>query len=403
MTAAGGTRRVVVLQRIVPHYRCAFFDRLASRLARERIDLTVVAGQPRPGEGFDDCRDAVACVRTAPNRYLPGGLYLQAAGPHLRGADLIVLEHASAPLLNHLVLTRRASLGRPPQLAFWGHGADLNRPARASSVSAWLKRGTARLADHWFAYTALSRSLLLGMGVPDARITVVNNSHDVAGAVTARDLPAPERARLRAAHGLGPGPLAVFCSRLYPGKRLDFLLDAVALARASAPELRLLVVGDGELAPWLAARAASEPWLVPVGARYGAEKQRLLAAADFMVMPAWIGLSVLDAFAAGLPVVTVAGNRHSPEIAYLEDGHNARITAPAVSDYAAALVDVATRPDLAARLAAGATTSASAYSLDEMCERFAEGVERCVNHRLSAAGKKGSACSAMSQVHGQLS
>jgi len=379
MTAAGGLRRVVIVQRIVPHYRCAFFDGLAARLARERIDLIVVAGQPRPGEGFDDCRDAVTCVRTAANRYLPGGLYLQAAGPHLRGADLVILEHASAPLLNHLLVARRALLGRSPRLAFWGHGADLNRPASGIAASASLKRRTARLADHWFAYTALSRVLLLGMGVPDARITVVNNSQETTGAVPACAISAVERQALRAAHGLSPGPCAVFCSRLYPGKRLDFLLDAMALARASVPDLQLLIIGDGEERPRLAARAASESWIVPVGARYGTEKQRLLAAADFMVMPAWVGLSVLDAFAAGLPVVTVAGNRHSPEIAYLEDGANARISGPSIADYASALAGLATRPEFRHRLAAGALASASVYSLDEMCERFATGVGRALD------------------------
>jgi hypothetical protein len=45
-----------------------------------------------------------------------------------------------------------------------------------------------------------------------------------------------------------------------------------------------------------------------------------------MLMPAHMGLSVLDAFAASLPVITTRHNNHSPEFAYVKDGRNALLS-----------------------------------------------------------------------------
>ncbi len=385
--------QVAIVQRVVPHYRVEFFNRLAETLTVAGVDLRVIAGQPVADEGFGDSRASVSCIRPVRNRYLPLGAYLQPLTAHLRGVDLVILEHANAPLMNHLLVCRRAS-GARPRLAFWGHGGNLNR-ASVAPATAWLKRRSAQAVDHWFAYTELTQSILTGYGIKDADITVVNNSQATNGAISSRTLPAAERLAVRATVGLGSGPCAVFCGRLYPGKSLEFLVDAVRTTRASVPDLQLLVIGDGELRGWLNEAATTQPWLVPVGARYGAEKYRLLAAADFMVMPSWVGLSVLDAFASGLPVATVAGNRHSPEIAYLEDGRNARITGPSVTDYAAALVELASQPDLAAALSAGALKSARVFSLDAMCSRFSEGIRKVLAGPLAVGAGSSHAGSAL--------
>lgn len=374
LRAASGRRRVVIVQRLVPHYRVALFERLAERLAGDGIELRVVAGQPRDGEAFEDCRDRLACVVPIENRYLRGGFYLQPVLDLCREADLVIIEHAVAPLANHLLLWRRALGRQRPKLAFWGHGDDLQRNGWAATLRRPLKRLYARLPDHWFAYTELSRSLLHDAGVPDERITVVNNSIDLSGAVARQDLSPDERMAIRRSVGLGPGPCAVFCSRLRPGKGLEFLIEACRQARRAVPDLQLLVIGDGPLESWLCDEAKRDPSLVLAGARYGVAKARLLASADFMAMPQELGLSILDAFAAGLPVLTVRNNQHGPEVVYLEHHVNALLTERTTKAFAEGMMRLALSSDQIDCMSQAAVRSSCHYSLDKMVLVFSSGI-----------------------------
>jgi len=64
-------------------------------------------------------------------------------------------------------------------------------------------------------------------------------------------------ARFRAEAGAGPADiLAVFTGRLVPIKRVDVLLEAVAIAQADGARLRVAIVGDGELRGALEQRAS---------------------------------------------------------------------------------------------------------------------------------------------------
>src|SRR5262249_60679518 len=108
------------------------------------------------------------------------------------------------------LLARRLRLCGP-KIAFWGHGADL-QSRRKNGVAQALKRAPLRRADFWFAYTELSRRLLLGNGYPDKLITVLNNSQDVSAIADEF-----RRAHPGAAKGFGDAatrtPTAVFCAR----------------------------------------------------------------------------------------------------------------------------------------------------------------------------------------------
>ena len=118
------------------------------------------------------------------------------------------------------------------------------------------------------------------------------------------------RARLRAAHGIGPDTFVVGAlGRTEPGKGLDVLIEA--FARARLPDTRLVIVGQGTAWKTLRRQAGSNV-LMP---GFAERPQDWLAAFDGFVSAARsepFGLVLLEAMEAGLPILASAteGARH---------------------------------------------------------------------------------------------
>lgn len=105
----------------------------------------------------------------------------------------------------------------------------------------------------------------------------------------------------------------VFLSRCHPKKGLHDLVSVLPdVVRSAGGKVRLFIVGSGEpgySAP-LMAQTASWPELVRAewcGAVWGDAKWRYLVAADLLCLPTYsenFGLAILEALAAGTPVLT---------------------------------------------------------------------------------------------------
>lgn len=111
-----------------------------------------------------------------------------------------------------------------------------------------------------------------------------------------------------AAHLLPPsaGKYLLYFGRLIEEKGVDKLLDAAALA----PDVPVVVVGDGPDYAALKARAESLPNVRVVGPAWGNDLKHWLAGARAVVVPSlWhenFPYVILQAFAAGLPVIGAA-------------------------------------------------------------------------------------------------
>jgi glycosyltransferase involved in cell wall biosynthesis len=264
-------------------------------------------------------------------------------------------------------------------VAFWGHGRNLQSTAPTGLRERW-KRWFVNRVDWWFAYTDSTRSLLRSDGFPDERITVLNNAID--NDRFAQDLAAVDDTRMRSCLerlGAQPGaPIGMYCGSLYPDKRLDLLVAAADLVHGQRPDFRLLVIGDGPSRSYLTEAAAARPWLICVGVQRGTDKAAWFRVANAYLSPGAVGLHVLDAFCAGLPMITTRDARHGPEIAYLEPERNGFVVdanAQAIAEsYLALLRDAA----LLARVRSAAADDARRYTLDAMVRNFVAGIERCL-------------------------
>lgn len=368
-------RRVCIVQRIVPHYRVSFFQALHRELANTGIDLELIHGQESPGtvprgEFLDE-----HWASRVNNRYIRVAsqelVWQPASVRTLVGADLVIVEHANRLLLNYPLLAAR---GAKRRVAFWGHGANF-QSASQDSAAETLKRNLARSADWWFAYTNRGAELVESYGFPRDRVTVVNNSIDSRGIARAIDrVSHAQREDLRTRLALDGRRVAIYCGRLIDEKRLDLLWSTALEIHRRHPDFSLIVIGDGPHEAEAQRMAASHEWVHYVGALSGDAVAPYFAVSDFVLMPGLVGLVVVDAFAAGLPLVTSHIETHSPEIEYLEPGVNGLIANPDPEALAAVCVEMFQTPGMLEKLRAGCLDSARVYTLEAMVERFAGGV-----------------------------
>jgi glycosyltransferase involved in cell wall biosynthesis len=114
------------------------------------------------------------------------------------------------------------------------------------------------------------------------------------------------------------------------------------------------------------------------GARFGRDKALLLRLAQLWLNPGLVGLGILDAFCAGLPLLTTDLPLHSPEIDYLEAGRNGLMVSPDGTAFAAAIDGLLDEPLRLTLLQAGAVASSQRYSIEAMADNFATGVRQCL-------------------------
>ena len=181
-------------------------------------------------------------------------------------------------------------------------GSRLASAAVATMIALHRARGTwMNDVDLYIALTEFARSRFIAGGLPAERIVVKPNFVH----------PDP---------GLGDasGNFALFVGRLVPEKGIRTLIDAW---QRIGPNFPLRIVGDGPLAPQVAAAAAQCPWITWLGRRPRAEVLTLMRAATLLIFPStWyegFGMTVAEALAVGLPVV---GSRVGGMAALIDDG-----------------------------------------------------------------------------------
>jgi glycosyltransferase involved in cell wall biosynthesis len=157
---------------------------------------------------------------------------------------------------------------------------------------------------------------------------------------------------------------AIIIGRLISNKGTLHALDAVAKARATGRDVRLVVVGDGPLEGAVTRRAASSELAgaVQLVGRVD-DVDRWLLGADVALRPSYtegLSLAVLEALASGVPVIctNVSGNTE-----VVSDGVNGRVVAVGDADAMCdALVELHDDRAMLHRMSEAAVRTAAPYS-----------------------------------------
>jgi glycosyltransferase involved in cell wall biosynthesis len=278
--------------------------------------------------------DVIDCSATP---YLP--LYSAALARRISGGRLVVTWHE-----------------------FWGSHWDDYLPHRrlVARLARAVESGGRRVGD---SVVAVSDFTARAMGMADdPRLTVAANGVDIEAIASAEPIPG--------------GAEIVYVGRLIDEKRVDLLLDAVALLRRQGMEARCAIVGDGPERPTLEARAA-ELSLTEAGVRFHgrvpeADVARHLRAARIVVMPSLregYGLVVAEAQAAGAVPVVVRGP-YSAATELIRDGVDGLVVDATAEALAAGIGVLLSDPARRQRMAVAAREAGTGRSWNAVAERM---------------------------------
>jgi glycosyltransferase involved in cell wall biosynthesis len=265
--------------------------------------------------------------------------------------------------------------------------ASMARHARRKRVAYWLtERRNLAGATLLHATSPPEAQTLERYRLGVSIVTVPNG-------VDERNGEARERGDFRCRWGLGDAPLIAFLGRIHPIKRLDLLAKAFECVLAEQRGARLVLAGpdDGghrqRLEPIFGEFGQAVRWVGELGEE---EKWTLLTDADALVMCSdseSFGTSVVEALAAGLPVV-VTQTCPWPEVQTVGCGFWVPQSADAI---AAALLQILRDPVAARRMgASGRALVRDKYSWDSIGRTMADVYRAAVWRRPAGEHHRGS-------------
>jgi len=293
------TRVFLIHQNSVQHYRVPIYNYLHKFLSQHGFALSIVSEGIQQGNStnvefpFLKVPLKFHSLRKLISDYDPRIviLFVNLNNPYL------------FPIIFYLKFSRR-------KIVYWGHGIDLqDKEARIKRVL--------YSAEHFLSDALILYAEHLKKNISQRhknKIFVANNTLYFGD----RGEKAVDRKAILAKYGIVTEKNVIMAGRLQKRKRIEDLVAAFKIL--SRRDVGLILVGPDD--EGLAAKAKEQiAHVYPLGPLYGRDVIDLLKASDVYCMPGAMGLSIVDAFHSGLPVITENVDQ-GPEIMYLRDGIN---------------------------------------------------------------------------------
>ncbi|MGZ0077229.1 glycosyltransferase family 4 protein [Methylomonas sp. YC3] len=376
--------KIVIFQPMLKFYRVPLFEKLHRLLTESGHELRLVFGTPWNEElkrGDNVVLENDYCIFEKSHWFLRNKVhFMEGAIHHILWADIIITEQANKHIYNYILIF--LSFIKVKRFAYWGHG--LNRQGRSNSVREKIKKALATQTNWWFAYTAGVAGYLKDIGYPSEQITVLNNSVDTRAfknsisAVTEEEI-----AEFKQGHNIEhDSQVGIFCGSLHRDKKIEFLLDAALVISQKEKNFILLIGGDGLDRKTVMNCAKHYDFIKYLGPLHAKQKALAFKCADVFLNPGMVGLAILDAFSAGLPVITTHQAEHSPEIDYLQNGFNGMITNLDAENYGSLVTKILRSKEELITLQKNALASSDQFSIENMANNFFEGIKSFINHSL---------------------
>lgn len=292
-------RVLLINQDKIPHYRIPVYGYLTRYLERYGFELIVVAagiqsGNTHPIEfKFEEITLSVINLLKVISR---------------QKIDIIIFwVNMKYLYLFPTFIISKVALRK--KIIYWGHGRDLlDNKARIKNLGYAAQHA---MCDAIILYAEHLKNYVFSIFHKKTFIannTLNLNYHGL--------LPGVTRESVLAEYGIYTKKNIICVGRMQKRKRIDHIAEALACMKRL--DVGLILVGpdpDGVL------NEIKGNNIYKLGSIYGYKVFDLLSSADVFCLPGALGLSIVDAFYCGLPIVTEEGDE-SPEIMYLKDGVN---------------------------------------------------------------------------------
>lgn len=292
-------KKVLLINQInTPHYRVPIYNYLSTYLKKYGYILTVASEGPQQ----DNPHRIEYNYIDIPLNFVNLARLIVKLAP-----DAIIywvnLKYLYMfPLLMFVKLLKK-------KIIYWGHGIDL-----LGKKATWLKY-FAYSFEHWISDAIILYGDHLKVNISRKfhnKIFIANNTLNF----TDYKVKYSNKDEVLLKYNIKTRINIICMGRMQRRKRLDHLIKAYALL--DRDDVGLIFVGPDDEGVLRDINGKNIYKIPPI---YDDERLDLLSAADIFCIPGAIGLSIVDAFYCGLPIVTEEGDL-SPEIMYLKDGIN---------------------------------------------------------------------------------
>ena len=302
------TSQLCIIQTTTPDYRKKFFDYLYSNIA----DFSLFAGETyfEPSVKTDT---SITYLNPIKNIYLFNRRFLFQTGMWRLSltTNMIVLEMNPRIISNWLILIFRGVLGKKTIL--WGHAW----PRQGKNSKSDLVRGLMRrLASSIIVYTK-SQQKELALKMPKKQVFAAPNA-------------LYSKSDMKIAHGSVVGEVSnfIYVGRLTKTKKPLFLVKAFASIISKLPkEVILNIVGEGEekkvIEEYVKKHSLENRIKLLGHISSFSNLKNLYSTSIASISPGYVGLSITQSFAFGIPMIISRGENHSPEIEAATESENA--------------------------------------------------------------------------------
>ncbi|EJG0632086.1 TPA: glycosyltransferase family 4 protein [Vibrio parahaemolyticus] len=347
--------KVAILQPIIPHYRVDFFDNLY------RCGDYIVFYSSEDFSGLkssdeSDNRDYAHKVgRFVKLPFISAYWQLGVLNRCLFSFDVIVIS-GNPRVINHMIIFLLCKLFRKP-VVWWGQGWTANK----RGVLAKFRRYMMKFADAIVLYTSKEAGELAG----HAKVVGLDNGIDI------KPINIVLSQAKFDADSNGDTLKLVFIGRLTYKTNLMWLLESLKVVNR---KLSLTIIGEGPLLNELKVVAQEMPNNVEIifeGAVFEPEKlASIFCSSDAFVYPGAVGLSLIHAFAHGLPALLPGDSSgHMPEYSAFREGYNG-FTLPNSANKVGVFLDNLSVLTLKGMRANAKSTVTHSFNTDVMAERF---------------------------------
>lgn len=307
--------KIAILQEFLPHYRKVFFEKMSK--AVDLLDVfTIETSSQGKKRGLHSDIAGVINIKSINIK----GIKVYSPFHFVNNKyDIIVLMLMFQHLTTWLLLLTKWI--HKKRIILWGQGISVKRYMTEEIKPDWKLKLMIWLSDGVWFYMEKER-LMWQKLFPNKPMISLNNTIDVTDILNV-DL-STKKEKLKQKHKIKQDTILIFCARFENKyRRTDLLIDTIE--NLDSTKFGFIIIGAGSLKPDF----SHYKNVYDYGAIYDSEiKNELFTIADIYYQPGWVGLSIVEAMAYGLPIFTFKRTedvKQCVEFDYIKNGYNGMI------------------------------------------------------------------------------